>query len=392
MQNEFRTVETRGVDTNESYYEVPHWMHLSFISYDREESQTGDHVEPANGASSKVLKNTGLDSYEVGPNGFLRPKPDPDSNDGKERISSLSKPKSPSSSFSAVGNIAATPVMAKSTQERQLISGRDFRDILEACRPRVLGMRIPSSLLSILKLQKHADDLEKARLSGVQLKPKKSSRDDKHTPLREWGTVDFSEYLLHPKAKSSKNDSPTFRKSPTEGSGYKSDNSESGSNSSSFTSHVSSMFGMSYDRVLWDHYDSPATATTAIQIQRSPSMEFDKLNTRLALDAETAVSEDSMSLGTNASSSSGGKASPVEGEADWFGDNDTNTSQLTKAEKHVETLRSLMEAHDIQVCAPQRSSKADATGDTNLTRPDSIRPSESDLNIASKAGNRSQSL
>ncbi len=35
-QNDYQTVETRGVDANEAYYEIPHWMHLSFVSYEND--------------------------------------------------------------------------------------------------------------------------------------------------------------------------------------------------------------------------------------------------------------------------------------------------------------------------------------------------------------------
>lgn len=35
-KNEYKTVESRGVDASETYYEIPHWMHLSFVSYEGE--------------------------------------------------------------------------------------------------------------------------------------------------------------------------------------------------------------------------------------------------------------------------------------------------------------------------------------------------------------------
>ena len=104
--------------------------------------------------SAPVQARNWLDSYELGPNGFAVPRfrhIDDITDSGKKA------PSSPKSSFSAVGNQAATPGKAKVVQERgqarQLITGRNFRDILEAARPRALGSSIPSALESILKLQ-----------------------------------------------------------------------------------------------------------------------------------------------------------------------------------------------------------------------------------------------
>lgn len=46
-QNDVQAVETRGVDANEAYFEIPHWMHLSFVSYDNDRIeamvQSGQH-------------------------------------------------------------------------------------------------------------------------------------------------------------------------------------------------------------------------------------------------------------------------------------------------------------------------------------------------------------
>jgi hypothetical protein len=289
----------------------------------------------------------------------------------------------PTSSFSAVGNAAATPGRENNTEERQLISGRNFRDILDACRPRVTGMRMSSVLVSLLKLHQLASDLERFRLSGAELKVKKRQSDDRNVPLREWGTVDFAEISLQSKSKSLvRGDSPSGRKGPIEGAADKSEESDSGSNSSSFASHVSSMFGISYDRLLWDHIDSPTTLNKTIQIQRSPSFEFDKLQSTLSLDSITALSDDSVSLGTS-HTSSGGKGSSV-GDADWV---DANASRLRASEKHVESLRRMMEAHDANACAPLVS-QAGGVAET-IARPDS-NPSESEL--SSRNGILSQNL
>lgn len=380
LKNEFRTVETQGVDTSETYYEVPHWMHLSFVSYDREEHQLGDHIHHED-LVSPTVKQDGLDSFELGPNGFLRPKAD--AIVAHHTGSPTFKSKSPSSTFSALGNKAATPGKAKSQQERQLISGRDFRDILEACRPRVSGMRLPSALISILKLHHFVEEQEKATSTGTPTASKWEfiSDQNKHIPLREWGTVHFNEFPIRAKRKSPRSDSPISRRSPIEPAMERTDDSESGSNASSFMSHVSSLFGMSYDRVLWDHYESPIVSRSAFQIQRSPSLEFDNLNINLLTEGDSGVADDYVSVGTD--KSSGGHASPGGGDADWNqADHDTAMSQQSKQDKHIETLRKLMDAHDENVWAPI-SKKMTVMGDINVIRPESIQHVESEVTIAS---------
>ena len=369
------------MDTNETYYEVPHWMHLSFVNYDREEKQKDGHSKPEN--SSNTASNL-LDPYEIGPNGFIRPKIDPDSLSNVKEIKS----------FSALGNMAATPGIAKLKHERQLISDRDFRDILEACKPRISGTRMPSALASLLILHQLAVDTEKARSTGVKLKAKKQPR-AKDLPLREWGTVDFGEsYTVQPKYKSNRSSSPSVRRVSPEFL-EKSEGCESvgsNSNSSGFASHVSSMFSNSYDRVLWDNYESPSTVKNVVQIQRSNSIDFNQLSTSLPVpvDSDTALSEESMSLCTDtASRSSGGKGSSgMEGE--WAGDNDTTASRQSKSEKHAETLRRMMEAHDITSCGIL-SSQVDGAEETNLVRPGSTHPSDPELNT-SKSGSLSQTM
>jgi hypothetical protein len=350
-------------------------MHLSFIDYDREENQLGIHREDM---VSPTVKQTGLDSFSQGPNGFLRRKSD-ENNMGYP----LFKPKAPSSTFSALGNKAATPGKAKSQQERQLISGRDFRDILEACRPRVSGMRLPSALASILRLHNFVEESEKARLAGVPFEFKRESALDhnKDTPLREWGTIHFNEFPVRAKPKSFRSDSPTSRRSPSEQKIDKNDDSESGSHASSFMSHVSSVFGMSYDRVLWDHYDSPLVPRTSFQIQRSSSLEFDRLNPALLTEGgDSGVGDDYLSVDTD--NASGGQASAVE-DSDWNqADNDTTASHQSKQERQIDTLRKLMDAHDEEVWSP-RSTKIPAMGDINVIRPESLQHVESEVTIAS---------
>lgn len=382
-QNEFRTVDTKGVDTSETYYEVPHWMHLSFVSYDREEHQLGDHIHQEDMISPKIMQN-GLESFERGPNGFLRRKPDASAGPSATHHTTL-KQRTHLSSFSALGNRAATPGKAKSQQERQLISGRDFRDILEACRPRISGMGLPSSLVSLLKFHEFAQEKERARLEGVPFRPKSDfarNPQQKHAQIREWGTVHFNEFPMRPKPKSSLCDSPTSRRSHSDANNDKTDSSEAESNASSFMSHVSSVFGMSYDRVLWDRYDSPVLhKTSSFMIQRSQSLDLDNVAPNQGVGSESGAVDDLMSDGTD--NASLGQASSGDGDREWNqADNDTMTSHPSKQEKHVEWLKKLMDAHDEQVWAPKNTSLA-VVGDINVIRPESIQHVESEVTLSS---------
>jgi hypothetical protein len=374
QKNDYRTVETQGVDTSETYYEVPHWMHLSFINYDRDDRNVPGHGNPQEEAALKV-KNDWFNFYEVGSNGFLRPKVDPNA-------AAESGRSNPGSSFSAIGNAAATPGKSKSTQERQLISGRDFRDILEACRPRMSGVRMPSALTALLKLRQVVT-------SGKMPQTKKGTTyasTDKPVPLREWGAVDFSEMVVSPIPR---RDSASFRRSPSTIGLDRGDGSESGSNSS-IASHVSSLFGISYDRVLWEQHDSPVNKKSTIQIQRSPSLEFDNLSTSLRLDSDAARSDDSLSLDTdNVSRSSRGK-SPV-GELDWA---DDDASQAPKFSKRVESMRKMMDALDALSCAAVGPPDNKALQEVGMQKADSSLNliGEMELSTTPRAGGNSQNL
>ena len=363
-------------------------MHLSFVNYDREDSWPHEHGKQTTkkqGGNNPILQSNWLDSYEIAANGFLRPKIDPSSIRAKNPNGGASRmPKSPTSSFSALGNAAATPGKAKSPQQLQLISGRDFRDILEACKPRLSGMRMPSSLIYLLKLHQLSIETEKARLSGSEVKIRKSSS-SKDIPLREWGTVDFADITIHAKSKLGRSDSPSSRRMSPELLLERSEGSESGgSNSSSFASHVSSMFGMSYDRVLWEAGESPSTTKKAIQIQRSPSLEFEPLGTPLPIDSDTVLSEDTISL--SSSRGSKGSSGRLSGGAveEMPAENETPSSLVAKREKHIENLRKLMEAHDTRLCTPA-AAQVDAN-EVNLSRHESNYPSDSEQNASSRSG------
>ena len=374
LQNEFRNAETQGVDTSEAYYEVPHWMHLSFISYDREENQFGSHIHQDD-MVSPLVKQEGLGTFELGPNGFLRPKGD--AKGGLQTGSPRSDPKTPSS-FSALGNRAATPGRPKAQQERKLISGRDFRDILEACRPRVSGMKLPSALASILKQHEFEWRHDEMREAVVDPQHETLSGSDADIPLREWGTVHFTKFPFRSRLKTNPDNTASQRSSDHHA---KIEDSENASNASSLISHVSSVFGMSYDRAIWDHYDSVIPPTSSLQIQRSPSLEFDKLRSGLVTEGDSGPNDDVLLFG-QICAGSGGRSFGIKASVEHTV-NEATSTYPTRLEKHVDKLQALMDAHDDHVWAPI-SAKLALVGDIDVIRPESIQLGDSEVTISSK--------
>lgn len=338
--------------------------------------------------SAPVLASSWLDSYEVGPNGFIRPRFEQHDADVVTLPAPDQKAKSPKSSFSAVGNKAATPGKAKVVQgrgqARQLISGRNFRDILEASRPRVLGASIPSALASILSLKRLSSNSE---VTGDEL-PSKNCHSAKESSLRVWGTVDFQDLPTNAMSRSRRGGSPS--PSILRGSAHShsrnsfiemSQSSDDGSNSSRYTdSPVSSQYGTSYDRLFWEYYKAPKTPKRAFRIQRSRSLEFDKFG---QFGNESGVEgDDSVSIATDVAS-----------KGSLGGDSDTNESQKSKSGKlHTGTLRMFMDKYDGMVCGPS------ITKDPNLTE---VKPQwsgsivlgePSELSSTPKAGALTQNL
>ncbi|KAL3920504.1 MAG: hypothetical protein SGILL_003231 [Bacillariaceae sp.] len=347
--NEYHVAESHGIDTGGKYYEVPHWMHLSFVTYDRpEEKKT--YLSGLEDKKASVRNDVWLDGFHVGANGFLRPH---NLNKFESNLSGASQ--SPRSSFSLVGNRAATPGKAKTVQEqgqaRQLISGRSFRDILEASRPRKLGASLPSALESLIILKQFAIDTKLAKKNGMN-PPGKKKFTEKEVRLREWGTIEFGEFTpLQAMSMSSRSPSPSTSIlkmagiNPAMIKAERSQNSDEISPSSSFASSpISSTYGTSFDRVFWDYYDSPKTPGRALQIQRSPSFEL-----LVSLEGDRETNHDD-SIATSDKSSVGD-------------DSDTSVSMKSKGDKHAEQLLKFMEGYDAIVCAPQAEDDVSVTGD-----------------------------
>lgn len=144
-----------------AFFEIPHWMHLSFISYDN----TGP------------LKTKSIASNE--PNSQLGP-----------QINIKLKTSSNGFVIHEKNDICESKSCNKSLgitlsqhQQRHLIVGRDFEDILEACRPRHYSAAtdgVPSALSAHLKLLGLYDKPQN-QASKSNLKPS--------TTPEAWGSI-----------------------------------------------------------------------------------------------------------------------------------------------------------------------------------------------------------
>ena len=102
-QRDFQGIDEGVVDNEKTFYEIPHWMHLSFADYDTD----GDSSVPSQPQASP-----------------------PRLNGGQIRSDEQTLP---------VATHAA------------LISGRQYEDILEACSPRVSTQSLPPALMALLR-------------------------------------------------------------------------------------------------------------------------------------------------------------------------------------------------------------------------------------------------
>ena len=151
--------------SQEQFYEVPHWMHLSFVSYESDEAVFVDHLyDPKESQRKEDALSSQQTGMDVASNGFVL-----------------------SSSYRKLPEVMSSPlqqplgnVQKGRSSGRQLIDGRDFQDILEACRPRHAGT-IPSALLALLRI---------SNANNTSLSDDKSNlRNDKN--IEEWGTLKF---------------------------------------------------------------------------------------------------------------------------------------------------------------------------------------------------------
>jgi len=325
--NVFQSVEIEDVDSQEQYYEVPHWMHLSFVSYESDESVFIDHLFEAEEHKEDRKLQGNFAGLEIAANGFLLPRSSDASNNDEVSVSS---PLLGSMSFSARGNAAASPLRRKSpkpemSRERQLIAGRDFRDILDACRPRNAGA-IPSALVAILEMQVTPKG---GVLTDDDCDSTGHTSTGSRTGLQEWGALEFDDLI--------KSGSPVRKEVRSSSMGHEYDrlspsllgrspprgayahhggcSPDDSSHASSIASQISSsVLGLSYDRPYLAHKGSPSFGE--VQLQRSPSLEIEIL--------ANDVSEETA------------------------GNDDTTKENGSDLE---ETMRAMMRAHDAKVTA-----------------------------------------
>lgn len=237
-------------DVQEVESEIPHWIHLSFISYESNES-----LISLNDAENEKEKQ----STEQLPSGATKDNTRRDDMPEveEEKSDTTRKPVSPHRTT------VATPT-GKSNKERHL-EDRDIRDILEACRPRATGI-LPPSLKSLLEMYKAGETLEQ---STIALSEK---NEDEDLNIREWGGIDLDEvnnrrplpFTLDKRGQPMP-DAPDSPPAVVEV-----ERLESATQPSSFGSTIPHfLLGSSYERHFFPRHPSPGTA----RLQRAFSMD-----------------------------------------------------------------------------------------------------------------------
>jgi len=304
------------------------------------------------------LASSGLSPHniEVAPNGFYVP------NLQNEAEQSLMRLDARRASFSAVANVAASPIFPSKSQsrQRQLISGRKIHDILEACRPGTTRHAMPSALSSLLSLYEvmHKEKLEgiehmDQKVRGLQSpenqdnKPPVIEEPDDRNPessqLKEWGAVDFDavDSIL-----SQSQTTLGMRRPYDVGASVSRDQmSDRSSPTSSFSSHLSNLMSRSLERAtsLYNYGGGfqlrNRPMVDGIQMQRSPSM-----------DSLVEVPDE-----TGSGIASGGEHER-EGRKEDEETTETGFHPKNQVNDDAEYLRKLMKQHDKNFFQRNRSS------------------------------------
>lgn len=250
----------------EQYYEIPHWMHLSFVSYQSDDAVFVDHLVEADDAKPDRALHDNKSGPVILSNGFLLSNTADPSRDADRSISPLLCAKS--------STLLTDEKLLTDSHQRKLIDGRDFRDILEACRPRYAGT-IPSALRAALNIDfgsfsSHNESMEQGA-SGS------------HGELEEWGTVHSDQMRTECGASATgqpateeRNDCVQLSVSPRNSFGSFDDGEDDRANdvSSHASSIASAMMYMSSDRSTYRELQvSPSTSI--VELQRSNSLILD---------------------------------------------------------------------------------------------------------------------
>jgi hypothetical protein len=164
--------EETWFDNLKTYFEIPHWMNLSFVDYGTNKDSSLMQLTPdtpdvtlnANHSASITAEGT---------------------------VATISK-------VPAISSRTSPRKIGEMSQQRDLISCRDFKDILEACRPRYRNYDTMEGLPSALRALLHKASL----MQSVGLVIAKSDTDiceevrafqkiEEKSLLAEWGAVDF---------------------------------------------------------------------------------------------------------------------------------------------------------------------------------------------------------
>jgi len=383
--------EAHGFDDWKTYFEIPHWMHLSFVSYDQKKRST-----TVNDTIFGQAKDIYFDQTQRHPNGLIL------HNEALPRNVKTSNHNLQDSQRTFVScNSSLHSLDMAHDQQRDLISGRDFEEILQACRPRNRGESMggmPSALIFMIKNlaiaksfikpngfsnklsrekceksevgdknKKNIQSLVESSLSSLDLKTSSDS-----TFMAEWGSVNFD--VINKKKLRSGSMASDGAISSSSNNMWLSDKlqsnldqgcgSDKSSPSSSFASHYSYLLGRSPGS-----YFKNSPLLTGIQIQQSSSNEIPLFNLDNSVERYRSArigSEDSLSSMGCTEESPKRLNSLNESESSSYL---SNTTQ--KKIKSVESLRKSMFQYDSNVFAFKQNSQHEARNslkDTPSTR------------------------
>ncbi len=246
--------------------------------------------------------------------------------------------------------------------QRHLISGRDFEDILEACRPRNRGESaagIPSTLTALLNnsTQHTVEMVYTGENKDAMAKNIESSEDA--TEIGEWGTVNFD--VRENDILDQRGVSPIMM-IPGQGSpkfssilhDHEFSGSESSSPASSFTSTYSYLLGRSPASPFYSAHITPR-----IQQQPSLSLDFDTLKYG-GNYAEGKMKQNQSDGSLQSRDTEDSPVSPKHGNQLKSSENILSSNKTVNIDAYAKNLRKLMSDYDsgvfISNTAPENSS------------------------------------
>ena len=167
--------EQVGFDDWKVFFEIPHWMNLSFLSYGDDEDLLLYKHYPSDVSDKKKEDGTDFQVWQTS-NGFLN--------------------RTGSKSRNRVDNVNAE----SNSHPKHMISGRDFHNILQACRPRNRGEQLsalPVSLLTLMKKMLQNQEQSQHQCFAHKLghtSPKQTISHLSRGKCLEWGAVNFDSF------------------------------------------------------------------------------------------------------------------------------------------------------------------------------------------------------